>query len=151
MTEEESAADQEAEREMDEPSIRRYRSMTSRIIGITIIAALVLWIGVVSAFSAPPEGADPNSPTAQWYKSLTVPDSDAACCSLADCREVDYRMVGSHYEAFISKKSFGKDAPEQWLEVPEQSRIRPMTNPTGSGVACFYGGMIRCFVEATGT
>lgn len=151
MTEEEPAADLEAEVDMDESSIRRYRSMTSRIIGAVIVFALILWIAATVAFSAPPDGVDPNSPTSQWYKSLRVPDSDAACCSLADCREVDYRLVGNHYEAFISKKSFGKDAPEQWLEVPEQSRIRPMTNPTGSGVACFYGGMIRCFVEATGT
>lgn len=116
---------------------------------ISAIIAILL-VSTASAIAEPPPGSDPNSPLAQWYQSLRQPFSGTshgmACCSEADCRPVDFRMVGDHYEAFIDRKMFGPAAPNAWLHVPNNNIVTKAGNPTGSGVACYYLGQILCFV-----
>ena len=59
---------------------------------LTVCGFLLSMLGVASAPAAPPDGADPNSPIGQWFQSLKQPGSGASCCSIADCRPVDYRI-----------------------------------------------------------
>jgi hypothetical protein len=113
----------------------------------------ILLISTTAAIAEPPPGSDPNSPLAHWYQSLRQPangtQNGMACCSEADCRPVDFRMAGDHYEVFIDRKTFGPEAPNTWLPVPKDNVIVKAGNPTGSGVACYYIDQILCFVPGT--
>ncbi len=86
--------------------------------------------------AAPPPDADPA--LAPWFNSLRQPGSGISCCSIADCRPVDYRTVGDHYEAFIDG---------EWRKVPPDKVLTRVDNPTGRAVVCWtkYSG-IMCFV-----
>lgn len=95
-------------------------------------------------------GTDPNSPVSRWYRGLQAP-SGIPCCSIADCRNVTYRMMDKHYEAFIDKRSFGDEAPNDWVKVPDERVLHMPDNPTNDAVACYYSGDILCFVEGPGT
>ncbi len=115
------------------------------------VAALLLGslLGAAApAFAKPPPGADLS--LAPWYQSLAQPYTGYPCCSVADCRPVQYRTVGDHFEAFIDRRSFGADAPEAWVRVPPWNVLHRRDNPTGEAVACWYNGEIRCFVEGAG-
>lgn len=114
-----------------------------------ILLATAAWIAL--AHAKPPPGADPDSPMAAWYQSLAQPETGYPCCSVADCRPVQYRTVGDRYEAFIDRKSFGASAPDDWVRVPKAHVLRRHDNPTGEAVACWFIGEIRCFVEGSGT
>jgi hypothetical protein len=103
---------------------------------------------VALAHAEPPPGADPA--LAPWFQSLKQPGTGALCCSMADCRTVRTRSVAGHLEAWIGAPDF-RNAPEAWVAVPEAVMIRGVDNPNGEPVACWYGGQIRCFVEASGT
>lgn len=129
---------------------------------ITSVGLLAVAIAIPDAKGAPPEGVDLSSPMSQWYESLKVPSGSLkgnGCCSVADCRPVQYRMAGSRYEAFVDRSTFPDEegepmhgaAPNAWLPVPEEAVIRPLANPTGSAVLCWYAGTIRCFVPGGAT
>jgi len=69
------------------------------------------------------------------------------CCTSADCRDVESRMVDGHWEVLIDKKSFGPKAPDDWMVVPNDVHADSdldAPRPT-RGVACFYDGKVRCF------
>src|SRR5262249_38392205 len=53
------------------------------------------------SWADPPDGADPA--LAPWFRSLTQPGTHQPCCSLADCRTVQYRIVGDHFQAYIGE------------------------------------------------
>jgi hypothetical protein len=92
-----------------------------------------------AALAAPPEGSDLS--LAPWYQSLKQPGTRVGCCSVADCRPVDSRIVGDHYEAMLDGK---------WIDVPPARVLEHEPNPTGRAVACWtprYG--ILCFVRPT--
>ena len=108
---------------------------------------LALLIG--TAHAEPPAGSDGS--LAPWFHSLTVPGSGYGCCSMADCRPVEYRMTDDHFEAYIDRKSFGEDAPDAWVRVPDEAILRRHDNPTGQAIACYFIDHILCFVEASGT
>lgn len=79
------------------------------------------------------------------------------CCSIADCREVMYRAVGDHWEAWVDSKTFPDDgtyghghAPNAWVAVPDNAILKRHDNPTGEAVLCWYAGQVRCFVPASG-
>ena len=112
-----------------------------------LLVLLALSVRLVRA--APPVGSDPNGPMAHWYQSLAMPGTSYSCCSAADCRNVQYRSAGDHFEAFIDRKSFGEGAPNDWIAVPPEHVLHRHDNPTGEAVACWYDGEIRCFVEGT--
>src|SRR6266404_2083103 len=73
-----------------------------------------------------PQGADPNSEIAKWFKSLRN-SQGLPCCDISDCRRVDARMANGHYEARID---------EQWATVPDET-IKDIENPTGQYIACY--------------
>ena len=94
----------------------------------------------LAVLSAPPEGANPESPIGQWFRSLVQPDTGITCCSEADCRPVDYRVAGDHYEVAIDRR---------WIPVPPE-KIVHRENPTGLAILCLgpMSAVIFCFVPA---
>lgn len=119
-----------------------------------IAFAMICVVSESSAWGRPPAGADMS--LSPWYESLKVPNNQTAssglsCCSIADCRPVRYRMADDHYEALIDTQTFGTDAPNKWLRVPDEVIIKNKDNPTGEGIVCFHLKSIRCFVPASGT
>lgn len=113
------------------------------------ILALAYACSPPRARSAPPLGVDPESSASGWYRSL----KDArgtGCCDEADCRRVAYRVISGVFEVFIDRKTFGRGAPNAWVPVPPEA-VLPRENPTGEGVACYYGGIVHCFVQAGAT
>lgn len=91
-----------------------------------------------SALAAPPERPDPT--LAPWFNDLRQPWTNALCCSLADCRPVDSRLAGDHYEVLIEG---------EWRTVPEHRILNRSDNPTGRAVVCWTPTAgILCFVRA---
>lgn len=103
-----------------------------------LVAAGPLINAIVLA--APPDGADPNSPLGAWYRSLQAPDGKS-CCSIADCRPIDARLIGEHWEI---RTEMG------WQEVPPD-RVLRRENPDGRPIACRSLGLVLCFVPPAGT
>lgn len=116
--------------------------------GSALIAAVTL-IGVASA--VPPPGS--NRSLAPWYHSLTAPNG-GSCCSEADCRTVEYRISGDHYEAYVAKGDTSESFPDgtnAWVPVPPSAVLHRSDNPTGRAVMCWtpWTGVL-CFVEGSG-
>ena len=89
------------------------------------------------ALAAPPPDADPS--LAPWFRGLHVPGTGTSCCSMADCRPTDSRIVGDHYEVFVEGK---------WLLVPPDLVLKNLDNPTGRAVVCWTPTAgILCFVR----
>ena len=104
-------------------------------------AILVLGVSGIAADAQPPPNADPA--LHGWFESLKQPGTGASCCSIADCRPVDYRMGVAGYEAFLDAR---------WVKVPDERVLRGMSNPTERGVLCRAPtGAILCFVPANET
>lgn len=114
-------------------------------------AAIGVYLLLAAAHAAPPAGTDPNSPVARWYRSLTEPSTGYGCCSVSDCRVVNARTVGTHWEVFIDKATFGDTAPDAWVAVADDAVLPPQPNPEGEPVACWHGGEVHCLVRASGT
>ncbi len=108
--------------------------------GVAAVAAVLL--ATASPLrAAPPPDADPAQ--APWFNSLRQPGSGISCCSIADCRPVDYRTVGDHYEAFIEG---------EWRAVPPEKVLTRADNPTGRAVVCWTKlSGIMCFVRGPET
>ena len=99
--------------------------------------------------AAAPEGTDPNSGISEWYRGLRQPDTNMGCCSIADCRPVQYRIVGDSYEFLLDDRFSGVHEPK-WVPVPAQRILDHTPNPTGSAVACWEPQSgVRCFVRPT--
>ncbi len=91
--------------------------------------------------AAPPPDADPAM--APWFNSLRQPGSGISCCSIADCRPVDYRVVDKHYEAYIEG---------EWRPVPPDKVLTRADNPTGRAIVCWTKlSGIMCFVRGPET
>jgi hypothetical protein len=97
---------------------------------------------IAVAWARPPDNADPTF--YGWFESLKQPGTSVSCCSIADCRPTDYRMVPDGYEAHL-------DA--QWVRVPDNKVVHPGSNPIGRAVVCRspVDGAILCFVPASET
>ena len=101
-----------------------------------IAAGLLL---AAPALAEPPPDADGT--LAPWFQSLRQPDTGVSCCSIADCRTVDYRTDGDRYEAFIEGR---------WIIVPREKILQRIDNPTGRAVLCWTPAMgVMCFVRAS--
>lgn len=101
------------------------------ILGLSLIAS--------TSWARPPENADPN--LAPWFQSLRQPDNGASCCSMADCRAVDYRLTADSYEVFIDNR---------WIVVPEEKILQRVDNPIGRAVVCWTPSLgVLCFVRAS--
>jgi hypothetical protein len=80
----------------------------------------VLALGMLlaaGARAAPPTGVDPDGPMAEWYRSLKAPDIGGSCCSIADCRPVEARQVGNHWEVLTETG---------WQSVLPQRNLAPI-------------------------
>jgi hypothetical protein len=94
-----------------------------------------------SARAASPVATDPS--LSPWFEDLRQPGTGRSCCSIADCRPVDYRIVENHYEAYIE---------DQWMTVPPEKILHRFDNPTGRAVVCWTPALgIMCFVEGPAT
>lgn len=135
-------------------------SLALLIVWVVLVWWLIFHAGVARA--APPEGSDPHSPAAIWYRSLRVPGGpmrEASCCSIADCRPVRSRMMGDHWEVWIdsatfpdvNNASFLGNAPNAWVTVPDRVILRGRENPMGEAIVCWHDREIRCFVAASAT
>jgi hypothetical protein len=106
----------------------------------TLSVFAVAMLLATAARSAPPVGVDPDGPMAQWYRSLKSPDAGGSCCSIADCRPVEARQVGDHWEVLT----------ETGWEAVLPQRVLHRENPDGRAIACEILGQIRCFVPPAG-
>jgi len=104
------------------------------------LAALLLCIGVACA--QPPENPDPA--LHEWFESLKEPGTGIPCCSIADCRPVDYRLAADGYEAFLDSA---------WVPVPGRRVLHGQSNPTGHAILCRspVSLAIMCFIPDSQT
>lgn len=108
-----------------------------RIIAAVVAGFAVLLLVIHFARAAPPEGADQR--LAPWFNSLRQPGTGVSCCSIADCRPVDYRFTSKGYEVFVG---------EQWRPVPQEKILQGYDNPTGRAVVCWTPALgVLCFVR----
>ncbi len=94
----------------------------------------------------------------EWFEGLEVPGSHMMCCSKHDCKPVDARIrADGKWEVWIDKVTFPDregyapmegHAPDAWVMVPEAAILHGKDNPTGAPIACWYGGVVRCFVPS---
>jgi hypothetical protein len=112
-------------------------------IGRKIAIAVGLALGQ-AAVAAPPDSPDPA--LAPWFESLKQPGTGASCCSIADCRTVEFRQDRDGYEVLIDGR--WKMSIPFWLRVPPNRIIDRTDNPTNRGVVCFTPEAgILCFVR----
>jgi hypothetical protein len=89
----------------------------------------------------PPPNADMS--LAPWFQGLKQPGTGMSCCSIADCRQTDFRVAGSHYEAMIEG---------EWRPIPPDKILPGTDNPTGHAVVCYAPGIgIMCFIRGPET
>lgn len=126
---------------MRDPVSRRYMRTFA-------VASLLCCLAAPSP-AAPPVDADAS--LAPWFRGLRQPKTEMSCCDRSDCRMVQYRIAGGHFQAFIGGEfARWQNPPYAWVDVPEDSVLHNHDNPTGEGVACWSGRAIICFVEGTG-
>ncbi len=90
-----------------------------------------------TAAAQPPPDADPA--LAPWFRGLLQPGTTISCCSVADCRATEYRIISDHYEALVGGK---------WLAVPPEKILQRTDNPTGHAIVCWTPQRgIMCFVR----
>ena len=106
---------------------------------VVVFVALTVALALKTA-AAPPENANPA--LHGWFDSLKQPGSGIPCCSVADCRPVEYRLASAGYEALLDKR---------WIPVPDDKVVRGKANPLGRAIVCRspISGSILCFVPAS--
>ncbi len=113
-----------------------------RLIAATVIAVSVIILSAL-AHAQPPAGADPDSPTGQWFKAL-VRDDGMSCCEISDCRPAgpgDLRANGDGLEVKLESK---------WEDVPEYKIVRREDNPIGKSIICKGPSEVYCVVPYSG-
>jgi hypothetical protein len=108
------------------------------LIAFACAVAFVLF-SAAAGTGAPPENGDPR--LAPWFESLRQPGTGISCCSIADCRPVDYRVGENGYEVLIE---------DLWRPVPADKVLQGKDNPLGRAVVCWtpVRGIV-CFVRGT--
>ena len=99
--------------------------LANRLQDIFLAAAMVLGVSIM-ANAARPVGQPVDPAMSNWYQSLKQPGTGAGCCSVADCRPYDSRLVADHYEILLNHR---------WLAVPN-SVVLHRENRAGTAVAC---------------
>jgi hypothetical protein len=126
-----------------------------------MVAAVILGLSAhLCAAAPPPTGSEQETilaPHAAWVKGLMNPYTQQGCCDLSDCRVVSARVRAGHYQAFIGRDAYGHDAPNEWLDVPEEVVLHERTNPVGLPIACWraarqplFNGFF-CFQDGSAT
>ena len=104
-----------------------------------LLAALAAAILVRVAHAQPPEPGSEDyttlHPHAEWLQQQVDPSTQTRCCSLADCRVVEWRVHGAAVEAYLPGAKF-VEAPDRWVAVPD-AVIHREENPTGRAIACW--------------
>lgn len=99
--------------------------LAARLPTILLLIGLARWVsGPTSA--APPADQQLDPEMHQWFESLKQPKTGAGCCSIADCRPYDSRMVADHYEILDHGT---------WRPVPN-SVVVHRENKAGTAIAC---------------
>ena len=116
--------------------------MPRRCVAAFCSAAFIALLAFGALQAAPAENSDPSMHG--WFESLKQPGSGVSCCSIADCRPVDYKLDADGYEALVEAR---------WVRVPDDKILHGKRNPTGRGVLCRspISGTILCFVPASET
>jgi hypothetical protein len=119
-------------RDLEEDAVLR------RSAGFFVLAIFVALVAQRTE-AASPQHTD--QALASWIESLKQPGSGVSCCTIADCRPVDYRMAADGYEALLDTS---------WVRVPDDRIVRGTTNPAASAIICRspISGTIMCFVPA---
>jgi hypothetical protein len=109
--------------------------------GVAVIALVMAFFPRIGE-AEPPADADPA--LRPWFESLKQPGTGASCCSISDCRPVQYRLAPDGYEALVGS---------MWLHVPDDRVLRHQQNPLGRAVLCRSpaSGTIFCFVPGPET
>jgi hypothetical protein len=123
------------------------RFLADALLGALALIALalaILWTsGRWCARAEPPPGADGS--LAPFYHSLVQPGTGYICCSMSDCRPVVTTHDHGKLYAFVGSEF--KDPPNNWVEVPENVVIHGVANQAGEPILCWYGGVMRCFLD----
>ena len=78
--------------------------------------------------AAPPSGITPSPELEAWFKGLKQPVTKGPCCTISDCRFVDYTFREGHYEVEI----------EGWrYVVPSETILDGIASPVGGAVVCY--------------
>jgi hypothetical protein len=115
------------------------------------LSALAVALGGAMVHGRPPDNADPA--LSPWFQGLTDPVGGGSCCSQADCRPVEYRTAGDHFEVLIGKQ-YGEDVEPHWEPVEPERVLRKTDNPTGRAIACwlpYTTPKVLCFVRPAET
>jgi hypothetical protein len=138
-----SALTYDAQRRVIFLSVSTAHQETAVRIGRKIAIAVGLALSQ-QALAAPPDSVDPA--LAPWFESLKQPGTGASCCSIADCRTVEFRQDRDGYEVLIDGR--WKMSIPFWMRVPPNRIIDGIDNPTNRGVVCFTPEAgILCFVR----
>jgi hypothetical protein len=106
-----------------------------------VVLGVYLCLVAGSAAARPPPNADMS--LAPWFQGLRQPGTGMSCCSMADCRQTDFRIAGSHYEAMVEG---------EWQQVPPATILERSDNPTGRAVVCYTPARgIMCFIRGPET
>ena len=89
-----------------------------------------------AAVAAPPDSPDPA--LAPWFESLKQPGTGAPCCSIADCRTVEFRQDRDGYEVLIDSR--WKMSNPFWLRVPSN---RIIDKSTTQRTAAWFASRLR--------
>lgn len=91
--------------------------------------AVILIVNSAPIVAAPPADLEPNPAASEWFKSLRQPGTSLPCCSISDCRRVDYRLADDgRYEVMVEGT---------WYRVPNRFVLRYEGNRVGIAVACY--------------
>lgn len=102
-------------------------TFTDWSIGATCWMAALFW--ATPCWSKPPQGVILDPAMSQWFETLQQPRTRFPCCSIADCRAVQYRQsVDGGYTVLYQGR---------WYRVPQGVILRGQSNPLGQAVACF--------------
>ena len=84
------------------------------------LLALVMAVAPRIGEAEPPADADPA--LRPWFESLKQPGTGVSCCSISDCRPVQYRLAPEGYEALVGSL---------WVHVPDD-RVLRIKEPGGA-------------------
>jgi hypothetical protein len=88
-------------------------------VGPSALAAIV--IAIPCAVAAQPPDGNTNPTLSLWFKNLRQPGTSLPCCSISDCRRVDYRVASDgEYEVYVEGT---------WYKVPDDRILKQTGNP----------------------
>ena len=110
------------------------------------LAAILAMLPAAPAGAAPPPWLVPDPVVTEWFDNLRSMEG-WACCDISHCRPAavlpndDGRVF-----AFIDKRSFGRDAPDAWREVPLRELRSRGNRPPGvrGAIVCYADNRVVC-------